>query len=141
MWLPRRLAFGLLLAALPGCDSPAGPGDLESSLVETHRAIVDGVVLGELNQPLHDVDIVLRIAGSQLPSPRTRTDAAGRFLLVLAIYNGAGGADSTAATVYAFAQPPAYSTHAAAHADAMLRFLPVTVEPPRTSVTLRMPVF
>ena len=137
-----RWSLALLIPALLllGCAAPTGL-DSESPLVETHRAILDGVVRGQFDQPLRDVDIVLQLTGSDLPAPTTRTDAAGRFLLALAIYNGTGGADSAAATVYAFARPPVHSTNAAAHVDVLIRFLPATQEPPRTSVTLKMPVF
>lgn len=145
MRLSGRLS-GLLLPALlllVGCEAPTGLDELSprESLVETHRAILDGIVRGSLDQPLQDVDIVLRIDGSRFPPPTTRTDAAGRFFLVLAIYNGSGAADSVAATVYAFAQPPAYSTNAADHVDVTVGFLPVTRAPPRTTVALQVPVF
>lgn len=132
----------LLTALAPlGCEAPTGLDELSprESLIETHRAVVDGIVRGNLDQPLRDVDIVLRIAGSRLPSPTTRTDAAGRFTLVLAVYNGTAGPDSAAATVYGFAQPPFYSTSTAGHADVLVRFLPVSLEPPRTTVELRLP--
>jgi hypothetical protein len=144
----RRLSGrlgGLLLAAFLsiGCEAPTGLVELSprESLIETHRAIVDGVVHGSFGQPLEDVEIVLRIAGSSLPAPTARTDASGRFYLVLAIYNGTGGPDSAAATLYAYARPPSYSTPAAGHADLMVRFLPASQDPPRTSVEVRLAVF
>ena len=144
MRLSGRLGGLLLAAFLPvGCEAPTGLDELSprESLIETHRAIVDGVVRGSFGQPIEDVDVVLRIAGSSLPAPTTRTDASGRFLLVLAIYNGAGGPDSAAATLYAYARPPSYSTYAAGHADLMVRFLPASQDPPRTSVEVRLAVF
>ncbi len=144
MRLSGRLGGLLLAAFLPlGCEAPTGLDELSprGSLTETHRAIVDGVVRGSFGQPLQDVDMVLRMPGSSLPAPTTRTDASGRFLLVLAIYNGAGGPDSTAATLYAYARPPAYSTPAAGHADLLVKFLPAAQEPPRTSVEIRLAVF
>lgn len=144
MRLSGRLGGLLLAVFLPaGCEAPTGLDELSprDSLVETHRAIVDGVVRGSLGQPLEDVDVVLRIAGSSLPAPAARTDASGRFYLALAIYNGTGGADSAAATLYAHAGPPSYSTYAAGHADLMVRFLPAAREPPRTSVEIRLNIF
>lgn len=144
MRLSGRLGGLLLAAFLPtGCEAPTGLDELSprESLIETHRGIVDGVVRGTLGQPLEDVEVVLRIAGSSLPAPTASTDAAGRFFLVLAIYNGTGGADSAAAALYAYARPPSYSTPAAGHADLMVRFLPASQEPPRTSVEVRLAVF
>lgn len=138
MRLTRLIALVPVLALL-GCEVPAGLNKVGGNeLVETHQAIVEGVVLGALDTPLRDVDIILRFAGSRQPAPTTRTDASGRFLLVLAIYNGSGPADSAAATVYAFAQPPFYSTSAADHVDILVRFLERSQEPPRTSVVLRL---
>ena len=113
----------------------------QSALVETHHAIVDGVVRGEADQPLEDVDIVLRLAGSSLPAPTTRTDGAGQFVLVLAIYNGPAGPESAAATVYAFARPSVHSTSAANHVDVLVRFAPKNQAVPKTSVSLKLPVF
>ncbi len=134
-----RLIVLVPTLALFGCEVPAGLNKVGGTAqVETHRAIVEGVVLGELDTQLRDIDIVLRVAGSRLPAPTTRTDASGRFLLVLAIYNGSGPADSVAATIYAFAQPPFYSTSAAGHVDTLVRFLERRQEPPRTSVVLRL---
>lgn len=130
------LAVGLGLA----CTVPTSDLD-DSWLTETHQAIVDGVVRGELGQPLEDVDIVLRFAGSSLPAPSTRTNGAGEFVLVLAIYNGSAGADSAAATVYAFARPEIHATAAASHADIVARFAPKGQPAPRTSVSLKLPVF
>lgn len=144
MRLSGRLGGLLLAAFLPiGCKAPTGLDELSprESLIETHRGIVDGVIRGGLGQPLEDVDVVLRITGSSLPAPAARTDASGRFLLVLAIYNGAGGPDSAAATLYAYARPPTYSIAAAGHADLMVRFLPVSQDPPRTTLELRLAVF
>lgn len=144
MRLSGRLG-GLLLAVLipTGCEAPTGLDELSprESLTETHRALVDGVVRGSFGQPLEGVDIVLRIAGSSLPAPTARTDESGRFLLVLAIYGGPAGPDSAAATVYAYARPPTYSTSAAGHADLLVKFLPVSQDPPRTSVEVRLAVF
>lgn len=131
----------MVLAAGPACTVSTGPDWLDgSALVETHHAIVDGVVRGEADQPLADVDIVLRLAGSSLPAPTTRTDGAGSFVLVLAIYNGPAGPDSAAATVYAFARPSVHSTSAATHADILVRFVPKSQAPARTSVALKLPV-
>ncbi|HUF29322.1 MAG TPA: hypothetical protein VMM77_01570 [Gemmatimonadaceae bacterium] len=144
MRLSGRLGGLLLTAFLPfGCEAPTGLDELgpRESLIETHRAIVDGVVRGSFGQPLEDVDVVLKIAGSSLPAPTTQTDTSGRFYLVLAIYNGTGGADSVAATLYAYAAPPSYSTRAAGHADLMVRFLPVSQDPRRTSVEIRLSIF
>lgn len=144
MRLLGRLGGLLLAVLLPiGCEAPTGLDELspKESLIETHRAIVDGTVRGSFGQPLEDVDVILKVAGSSLPAPTARTDASGRFLLVLAIYNGASGPDSAAATIYAYARPPAYSTSAAGHADLTVRFLPVAQPPPRTSVELRLAVF
>lgn len=130
----------LAVALGPACTvSTDGLG--ESALVETHHAIVDGVVRGEADQPLEDVDIVLRIAGSSLPAATTRTDGAGSFVLALAIYNGPSGPDSAAATVYAFARPSVHATAAASHADVLVRFAPKDQAAPRTSVSLKLPVF
>lgn len=143
MRLSGRLGGLLLAAFLPmGCEAPTGLDELSprESLTETHRAIVDGVVRGSLGQPLEDVDVILQIAESSLPAPTARTDVSGRFSMVLAIYNGTGGADSAAATLYAYARPPSYSTPAAGHADLMVRFLPASQQPPRTSVEVRLPV-
>lgn len=141
MRLSRVVALVPTLVLL-GCEAQAGLDEVgDNELVETHQAIVDGVVRGELDAPLQNVDIVLRFAGSRFPAPTTRTDAAGRFLLVLSIYNGSGPADSAAATVYAFAQPPFYSTSAAGHVDVLVRFLERKEEPPRTSVVLRLAAF
>lgn len=133
-----------MLAVATGlaCGVPTGPDDVDdSSLVETHQAIVEGVVRGQADQPLEGVDIVLRLAGSTLPAPTTRTDGSGRFLLVLAIYNGSTGPDSTVATVYAFARPEIHSTAAANHAEILVRFVPKGQVPIRTSVNLKLPVF
>lgn len=144
MRLSGRLGGLLLAAFLPiGCEAPTGLDELSprESLIETHRAIVDGVVRGSFGQPLEDVEVVLRITGSSLPAPTSRTDASGRFVLGLAIYNGSGGADSAATTLYAYARPPSYSTYAAGHADLTVRFLPTSQDPPRTSVELRLAVF
>src|SRR5687768_996805 len=145
MMMIRRRPKGLALLAVAAgiaCGAPTGLDDLnESSLVETHQAIVDGIVRGEVDQPLEGVDIVLRFAGSSLPAPTTRTDGAGRFLLVLAIYNGSAGPDSSAATVYAFARSSIHSTAAANHADVLVRFVPKGQDPPRASVSLKLPVF
>jgi hypothetical protein len=144
MRLSGRLGGLLLAVFLPiGCEAPTGLDELSprESLIETHRAIVDGVVRGSFGQPLEDVDMVLRIAGSSLPAPTTRTDASGRFFLVLAIYSGAGSPDSTVATLYAYARPPSYSTPAAGHAELLVRFLPASQDPPRTSVGIRLAVF
>lgn len=141
-WRWLRTAATLGLAAGLACTVPAGPDGLdESSFVETHHAIVDGVVRGEADQPVEGVDIVLRVAGSSLPAPSTRTDGAGKFILVLAIYNGSGGPDSAAATVYAFARPEVHSTSAASHADVVVRFARKDQTAPRTSVSLKLPVF
>lgn len=144
MRLSGRLG-GLLIAAFLaiGCEAPTGLDELSpgESLVETHRAIVDGVIRGNFGQPLEGVDVLLRIAGSSLPAPTTRTDASGRFVLVLAIYNGAGGPYSAPATLYAYAQPPAYTTPAAGHVDLVVKFLPASQDPPRTSVELQLAVF
>lgn len=137
----RALAVPAVAAGL-ACTFSTGPDGLdEPMLVETHHAILDGVVRGEAGQPLGDVDIVLRIAGSSLPAPSTRTDGAGSFLLVLAVYNGPAGPDSAAATVYAFARPSVHSTSAASHADVVVRFTPKGQAPARTSVSLKLPVF
>ena len=145
MVMIRKLLESFALLAVAGgfaCGTPTGLADLdESSLVETHQAIVDGSVRGEVDQPLEGVDIVLRLAGSTLPAPTARTDGSGRFLLVLAIYNGSSGPDSAAATVYAFARPSVHSTSAANHADVLVRFLPKGQSPPRASVSLKLPVF
>lgn len=139
----RLKPFGTLALAVGlACTVPTESNGLdESPLMETHQAIVDGVVRGELDQPLQGVDIVLRFAGSALSSPTTRTDGAGKFLLVLAIYNGSTGPDSAAATVYAFARPPVHSTTAATHADVLVRFVPTGQAPVRTTVNLKLPVF
>ena len=140
----HRLHWSAVLAVTAGlaCGVPTGLDNLDgSSLVETHQAIVDGIVRGELDQPLEGVDIVLRLDGSTLPAPTTRTDGSGRFLLVLAIYNGSAGPDSAAATVYAFARPSIHSASAANHADVLVRFVPKGQTPPRTSVSLKLPVF
>jgi len=144
MKIRERLQWLRLLAVAGGlaCGVPTGLGDLDdSALVETHQAIVEGVVRGQLDQPLEDVDIVLRFAESTLPAPTTRTDGAGRFLLVLAIYNGSQAPDSAAATVYAFARPSIHSTAAASHADVLVRFVPKGQAPLRASVSLKLPVF
>jgi hypothetical protein len=131
---PLAVAFGL------ACAVPTG--DLDGSgLTETHHAIVDGVVHGELGQPLENVDVVLRFAESSLPAPSARTDGAGEFVLALAIYNGSAGADSAAATVYAFARPEVHGTSAANHADIFVRFAPKGQEAPHTRVSLKLPVF
>ncbi|MGK2933862.1 MAG: hypothetical protein ACSLFE_01280 [Gemmatimonadaceae bacterium] len=100
MRLSGRLGGLLRAAFLPiGCEAPTGLDELSprGSLIETHRAIVDGAM--------------------------------------------AGGPDSAAATLYAYARPPSYSTPAAGHADLMVRFLPASQDPPRTSVELRLAVF
>lgn len=141
-WERLRPFATLALAVGLACTVPTGSdGPEDSPLVETHQAVLDGVVRGNLDQPLEDVDIVLRFAESSIPAPTTRTDGAGRFLLVLAIYNGPAGPDSAAATVYAFARPPAHSATAATHADVLVRFVPVGQAPLRTSVNLKLPVF
>jgi len=133
----------LLLAAL-GCeiptdyDSELGGG---SNFVETHRGFVAGVVRGEFNQRLPDVEIILRFPGSSLPAPSTRTDSFGEFLIAVALYNGSGGADSAAATIYAFTGPPRYSQSEADHADIVVHFAPLQQASPRTIVNLRLPVF
>ena len=143
MRLSGRLGGLLLAAFLPiGCEAPTGLDELSprESLIETHRGIVDGVVRGSSGLPLENVELVLRISGSSLPAPTTRTDGSGRFILVLAVYNGTGGADSAAATLYAYARPPAYSTPAAGHADLTVRFLPVSQDPPRTTAQIQLTV-
>ena len=131
-----------VLAVAGGLACTVSTDGLEdSALVETHHAIVDGIVRGEADQPLEGVDIVLGIAGSSLPAPTTRTDGAGQFVLVLAVYNGPAGPDSAAATVYAFARPSVHSTSAASHADVLVRFTPKGQAASRTSVSLRLPVY
>lgn len=144
MKIRERLgSFALLVAAVGmGCGVPTGLDDLDdSSLVETHQAVVDGVVRGQLDQPLEGVEIVLRFAGSTLPAPTTQTDGSGSFLLVLAMYNGGSAPDSAAATVYAFARTSIHSAAAVNHVDVVVRFAPKGQAPPRASVSLKLPVF
>ena len=138
----RWLSPVAVLAVAAGLACTVSTDGLEdSALVETHHAIVDGIVRGEADQPLADVDIVLGIAGSALPAPTTRTDGGGQFVLVLAVYNGPAGPDSAAATVYAFARPSVHATSAASHADVLVRFTPKGQAPARTSVSLKLPVY
>lgn len=130
----------LAVAVGQACTISTDSDGLGDPLVETHHAIVDGVVRGELDQPLEGVDIVLRFPGSSLPAPSTRTDGAGSFVLAVAIYNGPAGPDSAAGTVYAFARPSVHSTSAASHVDVLVRFAPKNQAAPRTSVSLKLPV-
>ncbi len=138
--MPIKVASACFMFAL-GCTVATEPSvDAPGALVETHRSIVEGTVLGSANQPLEDVEVVLRFAQSGgFPAPTMRTDGAGRFLFVLAMYNAPGvGADSAAATVYAFARAPFYSVTAADHVPVTVQFLPIAQTPPQLTVVIRL---
>ena len=135
------IAFALAGAA---CQMPTeldGSGG-GADFVETHRSILEGVVVGAFDQPLSDVRVLVQFPGSSLPAPTTRTDGAGRFTFVLALYNHHGvGADSASAVVYAFAGAPRYTIEAASHTPVLVRFQPVTREPPRTWLSFVLPLY
>ena len=133
----------LASAALLACASPTGTGPGER-FEETHHTIVEGTVLGAVNQPLEGVHVIVHFTdGSSLPATATTTtDPAGEYLFVLAIYNGPRNvADSARATVYAFARGSRYSDPGADHADVMLHFAPVSQNPPRQRINLQLPIY
>lgn len=137
----RAAALAICVAAL-ACAMPTETS-FDPGLEETHHAILDGTVRGSFNQPLEDVTITVVFAGDE-PSfsrPSTRTDGAGQFLLVLAIFNGDKSAnDSVNAVVHAVTTAPSYSVFVGDQESVLIRFAPVTTNPPRTSLAFSLPV-
>jgi hypothetical protein len=138
----RAVIVASLCAALVSCGSDATGVPNDSTFVETHRAIVSGSVEGQVHQPLEGVDVVVQFdGGSRIDAPTTRTDGAGEFLLVLALYNDRSVAsDSVAATVYAIARYDDGTVQAASHKRVMIHFNPVAADPPTTTVLFSLPV-
>lgn len=135
------MALAGVCVALLSCVHESTGLDTGSDLVETHRAILSGSVEGSVGQPLENVEVIVDFGdGSQLPRPTTRTDGAGEFLFVLAMYNGDTTAvDSAAATVYAIARTRAI-VDAVAHQEVVIHFVPVHQEPSTTTVRFALPV-
>src|SRR4051812_28030580 len=110
------IALAALGIAMASCTSDvSAPSD--DSLVETHRAILNGVVEGEHQVPLEGVEVVVQFDdASGFPAPTQRTDGAGEFEFVLALYNSDNpAADSSAATVYAIARDGRGNVQAITH--------------------------
>jgi len=139
----KRAAAVAICAAALACAMPTETSFDTSDFEETHHAILDGVVRGSFNQPLEDVNITVVFAGEgpSFSPPSTRTDGAGQFLLVLAIYNGDKSAnDSVNAVVHAVTTAPSYSVFVGDQEGVLIRFAPVTANPPRTSLAFSLPV-
>jgi hypothetical protein len=121
-------------------DNATGPGD-NSGLVETHRAILDGRVEGNANEPLEKIEVIVDFEGESLTDPTTLTDGAGEFEFVLALYNAQGtGPDSVRATVYAIARTNSGTVEAITHQDVTIHFLPVAQDPPTTTVNFSLDI-
>jgi hypothetical protein len=137
----RLIAFAAVCSLVLACESDPTGMDTTSTFVETHRGILSGSVVGSVDQPLEDVEVVVRFAGSDLPAPTTRTDGAGEFEFVLALYNAQGtGADSAKATVYAIARDSDGTVRAITHKLAMIQFRPVADSLPVTTLSFTLPI-
>lgn len=125
-----------------GCaeDIPTAPD--RGNFVETHHSILEEAVRGAYGQRLPDVNVTVQFKGkTQFSPPTTKTDAAGEFLFVLALYNEYSvTSESVEATVHAVTSSPAYSIFVGAQAPVVVRFLPVSQPPPHASVELKLPV-
>jgi hypothetical protein len=113
-----------------------------TALVETHHAILDGSVRGKVGQPVEGVEIVVDFDGkSQMPKPSTRSDGAGDYLLVLAIYNGGSSpTDSARATVYAIARDRDGNVEAITHKRVLIRFQASPNDPAHTRLSFSLPI-
>jgi hypothetical protein len=137
----RLIALIAVCSLVLACESDPTAVDTTSTFVETHRGILAGSVTGAVDQPLEDVEVVVRFAGSDLPAPSTRTDGAGGFEFVLAMYNNqTAGADSAKATVYAIARNPDGTVYAITHKPAMIQFRPVADSLPTTTLSFSLPI-
>jgi len=136
-----RLALVLATLALVSCTSDVVGPAADASLTETHRAILSGVVAGQHNAPLEGIEVVVQFQHSHLPSPSERTDGAGGFEFVLAMYNSDNpAADSASAIVYAISRDEMGDVVAITHKRVMIRFQPVAKDPPVTNVELALPI-